>query len=400
MLAFDGILLRDNGGTLTIYGISEDDEAIYQCIAENSAGSTQASARLTVLWADGLPGVPTHVQAEALSPTNIQVSWREPEQNTEDIIGYVLHIRRTSDTAEMEYEEAVSKVTLQQIIRDLEPSTSYTFYVKAYTSHGASKPSDSVTESTHGEVPTPPSLYTKVVNSSVIQAMWEPSSKMGQHQGFRLYYRRAHTPLFTGPITFPRNVTHYNITQLDPALVYEIRLLAYNQHGDGNATIRFVSLRETVEKSVLDAPCDCVKDEHSKTSTTGIIIGIHIGVTCIIFCVLFLVFSYRGRLMMCKTVQATPQAGHSTGLESSSSSQGASGLNGAARREMEVNGSLAGKKVADSNELETLFTQPTSHDTCMTDCYALNDTQLSTIPLDEFAVERETQFQEPPAAGA
>lgn len=56
-----------------------------------------------------------------------------------------------SDPVEMEYEEAVSKVTLQQIIRDLEPSTCYTFYIKAYTSHGASKPSDSVTESTHGE---------------------------------------------------------------------------------------------------------------------------------------------------------------------------------------------------------------------------------------------------------
>lgn len=394
------VKLRNNNSTLTIYGISQDDEAIYQCIAENSAGSTQASARLTVLWADGLPGVPTNVQAEALSPTNIQVSWKEPDQNTQDIIGYVLHIRRTSDPVEMEYEEAVSKVTLQQIIRDLEPSTSYTFYVKAYTSHGASKPSDSVTESTHGEVPAPPSLYTKVVNSSVIQATWEPSSKMGQHQGFRLYYRRAHTPLFTGPISFPRNVTQYNITQLDPSLVYEIKLLAHNQHGDGNATLRFVSLREAVEKSVLDIPCDCVKDEQSKTSTTGIIIGIHIGVTCIIFCVLFLVFSYRGRLMMCKTVQATPQAGHSAVLESSSSSQGASGLNGAARREMEVNGSAVGKKVADSNELERLFTQPTTQDTCMSDSYALNDTQLSTIPLDEFALERETQFQEPPAAGA
>ncbi|XP_044033049.1 immunoglobulin superfamily DCC subclass member 3 isoform X3 [Siniperca chuatsi] len=394
------VKLRNNNSTLTIYGISQDDEAIYQCIAENSAGSTQASARLTVLWADGLPGVPTHVQAEALSPTTIQVSWREPDQNTQDIIGYVLHIRRTSDPAEMEYEEAVSKVTLQQIIRDLEPSTSYTFYVKAYTSHGASKPSDSATESTHGEVPAPPSLYTKVVNSSVVQAMWEPSPKMGQHQGFRLFYRRAHTPLFTGPITFPRNSTQHNITQLDPAVVYEIKLLAYNQHGDGNATVRFVSLREAVEKSVLDTPCDCVKDEQSKTSTTGIIIGIHIGVTCIIFCVLFLFFSYRGRLMICKTVQTTPQAGHSVVLESSSSSQGVSGLNGAARREMELNGSAAGKKVVDCNELERLFTQPNTQDTCMSDSYVLNDTQLSTIPLDEFAVERETQFQESPAAGA
>uniref|UniRef100_A0A3B4Z070 Immunoglobulin superfamily DCC subclass member 3 n=1 Tax=Stegastes partitus TaxID=144197 RepID=A0A3B4Z070_9TELE len=359
------VKLRNNNSTLTIYGIDEDDEAIYQCIAENSAGSTQASARLTVLWADGLPGVPTHVQADALSPTTIQVSWKEPDQNTQDIIGYVLHIRRTTDPAEMEYEEAVSKVTLQQIIRDLEPSTSYTFYVKAYTSHGASKPSDSATESTHGEVPAPPSLFTKVLNSSVVLATWESSSKMGQHQGFRLFYRRAHSPMFTGPITFPRNVTQYNISQLDSSLVYEIKLLAYNQHGDGNATMRFVSLREAVEKSVLDGSCDCVKDEQSKTSTTGIIIGIHIGVTCIVFCVLFLVFSYRGRLMMCKTVQATPQAGHSAVLESSSSSQGASGLNGAARREMEVNGSAAGKKVVDSNELERLFTQPNPQDSCM-----------------------------------
>ncbi|KAM6942822.1 immunoglobulin superfamily DCC subclass member 3 [Xenentodon cancila] len=394
------VKLRNNNSTLTINSISRDDEAIYQCIAENSAGSTQASARLTVLWVDGLPGVPTHVAAEALSPTTIRVSWREPDQNTQDIIGYVLHIRKTSDPVDMEYEEAVSKVTLQQVIRDLEPSTNYTFYVKAYTSHGASKASDSVTESTRGEVPAPPSLLTKVLNSSVVQVMWESSSKMGQHQGFKLYYRRAHTPQFTGPINFPGNVTQYTIPQLDSSLVYEIKLVAYNQYGDGNATVRFVSLRETLEKSVLNSPCDCVKDEHGKSSTTGIIIGIHIGVTCIIFCVLFLIFSYRGRLMMCKTVQATPQAGHSAGIESSSSSQRSSGLKGVARRDMEVNGSAAGKKVVCSNELETLFTQPSARDTSMSESYVLNDTQLSTIPLDEFVVEKETPFQEHPTSGA
>lgn len=88
--------LFSSPSTLTIYGVTQDDEAIYQCIAENSAGSTQASARLTVLWADGLPGVPTGVRAEVLSPTSIQVSWNEPTQNTQDIIGYVLHIRKTA----------------------------------------------------------------------------------------------------------------------------------------------------------------------------------------------------------------------------------------------------------------------------------------------------------------
>lgn len=35
----------------------------------------------------------------------------------------------------------------------------------------------------------------------------------------------------------------------DPSLVYEVKLLAYNQHGESNSTLRFVSLREAVEKS-------------------------------------------------------------------------------------------------------------------------------------------------------
>lgn len=61
--------------------------------------------------------------------------------------------------------------------------------------------------------------------------------------------------------------------------------------------------------------------------------------------------------MMCKTVQDTPPVAHSVVQESSSSSQGGSALSGATRREMEVNGSIVGKKVADSNELERLFTQ-------------------------------------------
>lgn len=67
--------------------------------------------------------------------------------------------------------------------------------------------------------------------------------------------------------------------------------------------------------------------------------------------------------MMCKTVQATPPVGHSVVQESSSSLHGAYVLNGAARREAEVNGGITGKKVADSNELERLFTEHDLQDT-------------------------------------
>uniref|UniRef100_A0A8D2MEY2 Immunoglobulin superfamily DCC subclass member 3 n=1 Tax=Zonotrichia albicollis TaxID=44394 RepID=A0A8D2MEY2_ZONAL len=200
-------------------------------------------------------------------------------------------------------------------------------------------------------VPAMPSLFIKVINSTTVQATWEPSIKLGQHEGFKLYYRKVHLSQYTGPVLLASNITAYNITHLDASVVYEVKLLAYNQHGDGNSTVRFVSLRETVERTVLNPPCDCMKDEqNNKTSTTGIIIGIHIGITCIIFCILFLMFGYRGRLLMCKNVQeqlSTPQIPRSqrsaTGLV----------LNGATRRDRDDR-DLNGKQL-DMNELERLF---------------------------------------------
>lgn len=95
MLILPGLTVFPSS-TLTISNIGQTDEAIYQCIAENSAGSTQASARLTVLWADRLPGPPQEVKAASVSATTVQLLWSEPLQNTKEIIGYVLHIRKAA----------------------------------------------------------------------------------------------------------------------------------------------------------------------------------------------------------------------------------------------------------------------------------------------------------------
>lgn len=43
--------------------------------------------------------------------------------------------------------------------------------------------------------------------------------------------------------------TVFSYVSTDPSFVYEIKILAFNQHGEGNATLRFVSLKEAVEKS-------------------------------------------------------------------------------------------------------------------------------------------------------
>lgn len=75
--------------------ITSEDEAIYQCIAENSAGTNQASARLAVSQAKELPDSPQGLKATPLSKNTMQLSWIQPPMEvTDSIIGYVLHIRK------------------------------------------------------------------------------------------------------------------------------------------------------------------------------------------------------------------------------------------------------------------------------------------------------------------
>ncbi|XP_072820014.1 immunoglobulin superfamily DCC subclass member 3 [Vicugna pacos] len=384
------VRLKNNNSTLTISGIGPEDEAIYQCVAENSAGSSQASARLTVLWAEGLPGPPLNVRAVSVSSTEVRVSWNEPLVNTKEIIGYVLHIRKAADPPELEYQEAVSKSTFQHLVSDLEPSTAYSFYIKAYTPRGASSASVSTLASTLGEAPAPPPLSVRVVGSSTLQLLWEPWPRLAQHEGgFKLFYRPASKASFNGPILLPGTVSSYNLSQLDPTAVYEVKLLAYNQHGDGNATVRFVSLRGASERTALSPPCDCRKEEATnQTSTTGIVIGIHIGVTCIIFCVLFLLFGQRGRVLLCKDVenQLSPPQG-----PRSQRDPGILALNGAGRGEWGQMG--RDEKRVDMKELEQLFPRagavgppdprPMQDPEAPAPC---EETQLSVLPLQGFTL--------------
>uniref|UniRef100_G1RQ47 Immunoglobulin superfamily DCC subclass member 3 n=1 Tax=Nomascus leucogenys TaxID=61853 RepID=G1RQ47_NOMLE len=391
------VRLKNNNSTLTISGIGPEDEAIYQCVAENSAGSSQASARLTVLWAEGLPGPPRNVRAVSVSSTEVRVSWSEPLANTKEIIGYVLHIRKAADPPELEYQEAVSKSTFQHLVSDLEPSTAYSFYIKAYTPRGASSASVPTLASTLGEAPAPPPLSVRVLGSSSLQLLWEPWPRLAQHEGgFKLFYRPASKTSFTGPILLPGTVSSYNLSQLDPTTVYEVKLLAYNQHGDGNATVRFVSLRGASERTALSPPCDCRKEEAAnQTSTTGIVIGIHIGVTCIIFCVLFLLFGQRGRWVLgCGNQLSPPQEGpwHS-------------GLNGARRGERGQLGQ--DEKRVDMKELEQLFPragaagQPDPRPTQDPAAPApFEETQLSVLPLQGCGLmEGKTTEATAPCAG-
>ncbi|XP_057410004.1 immunoglobulin superfamily DCC subclass member 3-like [Balaenoptera acutorostrata] len=92
----DNIRLTHNS-TLMLVGISAEDEAIYRCVAEDSASSNQASARLAVTGDPEPPPAPRCLQATALSTSAILVSWEPPPSNG-DVTGYVLHLRPVGES--------------------------------------------------------------------------------------------------------------------------------------------------------------------------------------------------------------------------------------------------------------------------------------------------------------
>uniref|UniRef100_A0A8C9RIU7 Immunoglobulin superfamily DCC subclass member 3 n=1 Tax=Scleropages formosus TaxID=113540 RepID=A0A8C9RIU7_SCLFO len=302
----DNVKLTNNNSTLAVTRITSEDEAIYQCIAENSAGTNQASARLAVSPATELPEAPRDLRATALSGTTLQLTWAQPPAEvTDGIIGYVLHIRKLGEPDSSELQEAVSKTTFQHDFNNLEAGTTYAIYLKAYSPLGASQQSSTVVATTLGAVPTAPAFFTKVLNGTAMQVFWELPNKPGKVEGFRLSYRRVPEPDFQGPHLMPSHINTHIISHLEPAAIYEIKLVAYNGNGDSSDSKQLVSMSGDMSSTKTSAGgerlCNCRQE--GEGSMAGIVVGIHIGIACIIFCVLFLMFGYRRSLFCRKLTQ-------------------------------------------------------------------------------------------------
>ncbi|MEE6522322.1 hypothetical protein FKM82_020812 [Ascaphus truei] len=178
----NGRVLPSNGrvrvqarGSLVITQIALEDAGYYQCMAENGLGSACAMAKLHVMVQEGLLGPPQDVRALPVSSKAVTVSWEQPESNRERVIGFSLHYTKTGGSDNMEYQFAVNNDTTELHVRDLEPGTSYTFYVVAYSQLGASRTSQPVMVQTWEDVPAAaPLLSLSSETPSDLHVSWHP----------------------------------------------------------------------------------------------------------------------------------------------------------------------------------------------------------------------------------
>lgn len=71
--------------------IIPEDDAIYQCQAENLQGSVLSMARLIVVMSEDRPSAPRNIHAETISSSAILLAWERPQYNADKVIAYSVH---------------------------------------------------------------------------------------------------------------------------------------------------------------------------------------------------------------------------------------------------------------------------------------------------------------------
>uniref|UniRef100_A0A7N8WX80 DCC netrin 1 receptor n=1 Tax=Mastacembelus armatus TaxID=205130 RepID=A0A7N8WX80_9TELE len=231
-----------DGSNLQILGLVKSDEGFYQCVAKNSAGSSQAMAQLVVpkpllcYFSVALPSAPRDLVPVLVSSRFVQLSWRPPEETRGAVQTYGVYY--SQDGVERERSVNVSEPeSLELTVSNLKPEESYSFRVMAYNDVGPGESSATLRITTKPDLQVPTrveSLRAEALSPTSIQVSWEPSSQPnGPILGYRLLWTES-------PSGKEQSVEvdglNYKMEGLNKFTEYTVRVLAVNRYGPGTAS--------------------------------------------------------------------------------------------------------------------------------------------------------------------
>uniref|UniRef100_A0A8C6KR42 DCC netrin 1 receptor n=1 Tax=Nothobranchius furzeri TaxID=105023 RepID=A0A8C6KR42_NOTFU len=244
-----------DGTNLQILGLVKSDEGFYQCVAENSAGCSQAMAQLVLRDPGGrgedcvvLPSAPRDLVPVLVSSRFVRLSWRPPEETGGGVQTYGIYY--SQDGVERERSVNVSEPeTLELTVSNLKPEETYSFRVVAYNDVGPGESSAPLKITTKPDLQVPSrveSLQASALSPTSIQVSWEPPNQPnGPILGYRLLWTES-------PSGKEQSVEvsglNYKMDGLDRFTGYNVRVLALNRYGPGTGS-------ETVSVTTLsDVP--------------------------------------------------------------------------------------------------------------------------------------------------
>ncbi|XP_064497529.1 receptor-type tyrosine-protein phosphatase delta isoform X35 [Pseudopipra pipra] len=250
-----------------LQGLRPNSLYLFRLAARSPQGLGASTAEISARTMQSIPsGPPRKVEVEAVNSTAVKVSWRSPVPNKQhgQIRGYQVHYVRM-ENGEPKGQPMLKDIMLadaqEMIISGLQPETTYSFTVTAYTTKGDGARSKPKLVSTTGAVPGKPRLVISHTQMNTALIQWHPPVEtFGPLQGYRLKFGRKDVDTYT-TMEFSEKEDHFTATDIHKGASYVFRLSARNKVGFGEEMVKEISVPEEV-------PSGFPQNLHSESSTS------------------------------------------------------------------------------------------------------------------------------------
>ncbi|VDM41037.1 unnamed protein product [Toxocara canis] len=265
---FYGVRLIE-ANRLRVLGLVRNDQGVYQCIADNDAGSAQSSAQLIVdgaealqqyyaalvatsepVWqsdnnesdtfslaaSDGqprLPSEPLGVHASVVGSRFVTLAWDPPVQRYGSLFAYHIFYKEQGSARERMMNSSSTTFT----VTPLQPNTVYLFRLVAENEAGMGRSTSQLSVTTTKEQAVPgkvKNLRAVALSPETIEVTWEPPSGNGPTAAqYKLFYIRKDPEPNEKETQIVMKKTSYTLHGMDKYVEYVIRVEAEGANGAG-----------------------------------------------------------------------------------------------------------------------------------------------------------------------
>ncbi|XP_053451374.1 immunoglobulin superfamily DCC subclass member 4 isoform X3 [Nycticebus coucang] len=257
---------------LQVRDLEPNTDYEFYVVAYSQLGASRTSTPALVHTLDDVPSAAPQLSLSSPNPLDIRVAWLPlpPSLSNGQVVKY--KIEYSLGKEDQIFSTEVPGNETQLTLNLLQPNKVYRVRISAGTGAGFGAPSQWMqhrTPSVHNQshVPFAPTELKVQARMESLVVSWQPPPHPAQISGYKLYWRevgaeeeansdrppggRGDQAWDAGPIRLKKKVKQYELTQLVPGRLYEVKLVAFNKHEDGYAA---VWKGKTEKASVPDLP--------------------------------------------------------------------------------------------------------------------------------------------------
>ncbi|XP_019063697.1 immunoglobulin superfamily DCC subclass member 4-like, partial [Fukomys damarensis] len=242
---------------LQVRDLEPNTDYEFYVVAYSQLGASRTSTLALVHTPDDVPNAAPQLSLSSPNPSDIKVAWLPLPSSLShgQVVKY--RIEYVLGKEDQVFSTEVPGNETQLMLHSLQPNKAYRVRISAGTAAGYGAPSPWRQHRTPGahnrsHVPFAPTELKVRARMESLIVSWQPPPHPAQISGYKLYWwevgaeeAEGERPLEgrgdqawdVGPVRLKKKVKQYELTQLVPGRLYEVKLVAFNKHEDGYAAV-------------------------------------------------------------------------------------------------------------------------------------------------------------------